>query len=208
MQKATINSLLAATTAAIVLVMLVALRFDAHWAGGEGYKPQATFLGMETITLDGEQGETGVLEASRGDVLRTQSFMRQYRTYGYDYPCNIWLDQNTSVTIVNAQEDETEFALTAGRIVVDCKAAVTAREARIDMHGKATAVNYSWLHTFDAVLIDGTGAYTHGNVTLALPQNTAVSMDTIDNTKPVTTTGFAPDASAASKFYEWALGDE
>ncbi len=199
---------LSITIAVIVFIMLIGLRFEASWAGGEGYKPEATFLAVETVTPQGEPANTGPDSFNRGDTLETGSYMRQFKTYDYDYPCSIWLDENSNVTIVNAQEDETEFALIAGRIVVDCKAAVSAREARIDVDGKATAVNYSWLHTFDAVLIDGTGAYTHGNVTLALEHNAAISMDTVDNTKPVTTTGFTPEASAAAEFYEWALGDE
>lgn len=201
-------SILAATIAAVVFTMLIGLRFDARWAGGEGYKHQNTFMAVDTRAPDGEPLNTGPNSYERGAVLETGANMKEFISRGFAYPCSIWLDQNTQVVIQNAQQRETEFSLITGRIIVDCQATVTSREARIDFFGKATAVNYSWLHTFDGVLLDGAGTYAHGDQTGNLTVNTAISMDTIDNTKPVTTTGFDPEASAAAAFYEWALTDE
>ncbi|MCR4312499.1 MAG: hypothetical protein NUV56_04415, partial [Candidatus Uhrbacteria bacterium] len=201
MLKTITTEKLVASILVILGGLLIGLRFDAKWAGGEGYKEQATFLGMQTVTPGGEPADTGLIEANRGDILQTGPYMRQFRTYGYDYPCNIWLDQNTAVTITNAQENETTFALTAGRILVDCKATVTAREASVTFDGTGTAVNYSWLYKMDSALIEGNGTYVHGDATGDLILGTTYSMNTIDTSQTVVTIGeFDPTSSAASDF--------
>lgn len=208
MQKAITPLRIALLLGGIVTVLLIGLRFDATWAGGDGYKTGATFLPVETVTPEGEPANSGLAELTRGETLETGPYMRQFKTYGYNEPCSIWLDQNTTVVLADTTEDNVTFSLITGRVVVKCKAAITAREARVDVDGVATAVNYSWLHTLDAALVDGTGTYTLGEQHGDLNHDTAVSMDTIDNTKPISTTGFTPSASAAATFYDWALLDE
>ncbi len=209
MTKTITPEALAATIVVGVFVLLIGLRFDARWAGGEGYKRQAIFLAVETVTPSGEPANTGIIEANRANVLQTTSFMRQFKTYGYSYPCSIWLDRDTTVTIGNAKEGETTFALESGRILVDCEASVTAREASITFAGVATFVNYGWLHQLDARLIEGGGEIHHGDETLPFLASIAVSMDTIDALAPIKEGGaFALDAPTVTAFYAWVLTDE
>lgn len=207
MRKPTTTELLAGFIIVLSLALLIGKRFDVSWAGGEGFKSQATFVQVDSRTPEGEPLNTGPATFFRGEILQTTTYMRQFRTYGYDYPCDIWLDQNTQVVIENAQENETTFSLITGRIFVDCKATIKAREAKVAGDGVATFVNYSWLHRLDVKAIEGSTTATLGDQSIDISGSSA-SMDTIDATQTITTPiEFSLDSPSVSEFYKWATYD-
>lgn len=167
-------------------VLLMGRRFDATWAGGEGYLPQQAAkresgLGPETLL--------------RGQIVTTGNATASYRLNN----STIFLDQQTTVALLDARSGHTAWRLDTGRVVLSGEADVHMRENLVSINGKGTIVHYNWLNKADALLFSGTGSIN----STPLIVSSAQSLDTL--TQMLSPTTFSTTATPIKDFYLWAL---
>lgn len=179
---------LIALIAIISTTMLIGARFDAIWAGGEGYKAH-------------QRAYVGAVEYRRGETIEsTDTWLKL--TFANT---TIWMDQDTQVKLIDGRTDQETIQVLQGRVVVEGDLTIEVRALDLEISGVTSFVHYSWLNEIDIANISGTTRLTREDrselieralKTTTLPPYTDESIS------------FEPNQSSAAEFYNWALGTE
>ena len=96
------NTILIVTIVVLSTALLVGLRFDAQWAGGDGYSSQGVAV------VDG-------IDYQRGETISTGENEWLEVTIG---PNTVWMYENTELKLIDLSEDNLELTVVQGRIVL------------------------------------------------------------------------------------------
>ncbi|MDP2631489.1 MAG: hypothetical protein Q8P30_01830 [Candidatus Uhrbacteria bacterium] len=167
-------------------VLLVGNRFDAKWAGGEGYEAHATAIVNDNLY-------------SRGEIISSGD---EWLEVNFDNT-KILMYKDSEIKLVDGRPNKLEVSLIQGRIVVIGNLTVSTRDVRTVVDGTASIVHYSWLDQIEIVSIDGSlKLYRDDRIedfsgkalqTATLSPYTDEEID------------FDASTSSASDFYDWAL---
>lgn len=173
----------------IVVVLSTALlignRFDASWAGGDGYEQHGVaHVGEETY----ERGE--IIESGEGEYVQVDLF-----------DATVLMDENTQVKLVYLMEGDIEINVVQGRIVAEGELIIATRDVATVVNGSASYVHYSWLGEVEIAPIDGS-VYVAYQDTAHILSGDALRLSTLSPYENEAVE-FDPTTSSASAFYEW-----
>lgn len=186
------------TLAGLVIVLvstsLVALRFEARWAGGQG-KTEA----CPALALDDSHSVV-----HRGEVMATSA-----DTFTKFELCDgtlLYLDSNTQIRLSQYRRpagfEETQLELIQGRVIVDGVADVRARNVSVELRGAGCElVHYSWKDEVDVTpLVEAGCKLKNQDLVPAALQTHRFETFTgsLQSTLP-----FSPTTSSAEDFYDW-----
>jgi hypothetical protein len=142
-----LNTIFIAIVIIISTTLLVGRLFDAHFAGGDGYRSHGV------VTVDGEPFKRGEIISSGEDFAVVMI---------NDEP--IYLNTNTEIRLDDLR-DETHITLIQGRIMTDMPITVHIRDTQImnDRNNVIGVVHYSWLDQVNFVTGDGPVQLQLGN---------------------------------------------
>ncbi len=177
------NGVLSVVVIIISAVLIIGRHFDARWAGGEGYRARSV------ITVTQRDDSTFVdciaVDPSRENI-QTCGGMMQKVTLGSS---TIWMDDNTSLVVINDRDGKEELALYGGRIVVNGPVIIDVREQKFSALESMSLVNYSWLYRVDVLLME---------------QGIAKSYDTLPPYDEPKEIEFNTQSESVKSFYDWA----
>ena len=101
----------------------------------------------------------------------------------------IWMDEKTSLVVINDREGREELSFYGGRIVVDGPVIIDVRDRQFSGTERMSLVNYSWLYRVDV---------------LWMTQNIAKSFDTLPPYDEEKTIEFNTQSESVKAFYDWA----
>lgn len=168
---------------AIATALVIGRHFDASWAGGEGYRERSPIVIIDRTEPSTDIGCESV-DVSRQNILSCSSMMKI--TFGSSI---IWMDEKTSLVVINDREGKEELALYGGRIVVDGPVIIDVRDQQFSGNEPMSFVNYSWLYRVDVLWMD---------------QGVAKSFDTLPPYDEPKTVEFNTQSESVSTFYSWA----
>lgn len=175
------------------VVLVVGRRFEATWAGGEGYRsktPVVTVLEEQTVDVT-----CSVVDPTRENIV-TCSGERKMIVFGAS---TIWMDENTQLVVANNRQGSEALTFYGGRIVVQGPTTLHVRDLTFFVADRASLVNYGWLSKLDIYSISG--EVTEASTVLA--SGSAQRFDTLapyDDAEDIEA-NFAD--SSASAFYAW-----
>ncbi len=171
----------------LAAALLVGNRFDARWAGGDGYQVH------QMAISEGQAWERGRAISS--------SDVDQF-TLG---EATIYLDENTQVKLIDGREGSETIQLIQGRIYVIGALDITVREVTIRAVDKLSIVHYSWLDEIDIIFFDEKSTIITPAFTLFANaiDATMVKMNTLNY--EYTENAFNSKESAGKDFYEALL---
>lgn len=188
--------------AGIVIVLSTALvigrHFDASWAGGEGYRSRS--IVVVTQKNDSTDVDCIDVDPTRENIQTCGGAMKKV-TIGSS---TIWMDDNTSLVVVNDRERKEELALYGGRIVVNGPVVISVRDQQFSTTGSMTLVNYGWMYRVDALAIAGDVRGFDGATDVVISEGNAMSFDVLppyDQAKDIT---FSTQSENVKAFYDWA----
>jgi hypothetical protein len=189
--------------ASVFIIMLATLlvigrHFDAAWAGGEGYRERSEVIVLERSESVSDIGCEAV-DPSRENILSCGARMKI--AFGSSI---IWMDEKTSLVVINDREGLETLALYGGRIVVEGPIMISARDLGFTTTGSMTLVNYGWLQRIDALALDGAGSMSIDEQTTILDSGKAMSFDTVPPYDPAKTIDFSTESTSVKDFYDWA----
>jgi hypothetical protein len=175
------------TIVLIAAALLVGNRFDARWAGGDGYQEHQIAIGPHIIR-------------ERGEVISSDE--ATYFTFG---DAVIHIDENTEVKLIDGREGHETIQLIQGRVLVGGDIDITVREVTISSTEATSVVHYSWLDEIDVIFFDDTSSITTPELTLSATDldATMIKMNTL--TYDYTEHEFNLENSSAKNFYETVL---
>lgn len=176
MKRANFNTTLICLVALLSTVLLVARRFDATWAGGDGFSLHQTAVLLGPGQFDWSRGET----ISSFDRLAPMEIKFGEAT--------LWLDERTEVKLIDGRAGQLTIDVLQGRIVTQGPITISTRELKTTISEPTSIVHYSWLNKLEVATIDGV-AYEQS--TLPPYTKTEISFD--------------PQTSSAKDFYEQVL---
>lgn len=188
--------------AGIVIVLSTALvigrHFDASWAGGEGYRSRSTVV----VTQKNDSTDVNCIDVdpTRENIQTCGGAMKKV-TIGSS---TIWMDDNTSLVVVNDRMGKEELALYGGRIVVNGPVVISVRDQQFSTTGSMTLVNYGWMYRVDALAIAGDVRSFDGATDVVISEGNAMSFDVLppyDQAKDIT---FSTQSENVKAFYDWA----
>ncbi len=175
--------------ALIVVTLLVGQRFGFVWAGGNGYIPQRTvaIVGSDATY---QRGQTISTKAGEREKLSVAAVL-------------IALDENTTLTIENAQDGKVSVKLSRGRLYASGPLTVTTNFTSTTIaSGAISVVNYDFLETVTVAPL-GTSAMvtTKGSAPIDIQKPVNVH-----ETPPVSIikTPFDTNAASVADFYHYA----
>lgn len=171
------------TVIVIAAVLVIGRHFEASWAGGEGYRPRSAIF-VTTRDASADVDCVGV-DPTRENIQTCGGAMKKV-TIGASI---IWMDDNTSLVVINDREGKEELALYGGRIVVNGPVIIDVREQHFSSSEPTSYVNYSWLYRVDV---------------LWMSQGIAKSYDTLLPYDEPKTIEFNTQSESVKAFYSWA----
>lgn len=164
-------------------VLVTGRHFDASWAGGEGYRPRSAIV----VTQRDESADVDCIgvDPTRENIQTCGGVMKKI-VFGLS---TIWMDDNTSLVVINDREGKEEFALYGGRIVVDGPVIIDVRDRQFSASERMSVVNYSWLYRVDVLWME---------------QGIAKSFDTIPPYDEEKEIEFNTQSESVKDFYDWA----
>lgn len=177
---------LIAVIAIISTTVLVGARFDAIWAGGEGYNAH------QTATVDG-------VEYRRGETIRSGEIWMHVMFGDVD----ILMDKNTEVKLIDGRPDNIKIQIVQGRAVVRGDLTIEVRELDVKITGDTAFVHYSWLDEIEIVNLFGSTRLIRDDRSELIEG--ALKTTTLPPYEDESIS-FDPQTSVASDFYNWAFG--
>lgn len=174
-------------------LLVIGRHFEASWAGGEGFVPASVVVVLEDEKAVDVTCES--VDPSRENIV-TCSGEQKKVSFG---DAKIWMDENTSLVVTDHSQGSEALTFYGGRIMVEGFTTLHVRELELNISGKATLVNYSWLNRLDVYAIDGdlSGAST------VVASGNAVRFDTlVPYDDPEAIEANYKESSAAA-FYTW-----
>jgi len=187
--KKSITFALAGLVGIISVSLLIGNRFDASWAGGDGY------LAHQVATAEG-------VEYERGETVTTSEGEWLEIVFG---DASFWMDENTEVKLVDGREDSLEINVVQGRVVVIGSMTIKTREVATLIDGVAAVVHYSWLDELEVANVFGSVDVATPETASILPEGVMLRIDTLSPYE-FTDDYFVPEDSSAYEFYTEALG--
>lgn len=169
----------------IAAALLVGNRFDARFAGGDGYENHQVAMSQNTIW-------------QRGEIVSDAEFV----TFG---PATIWLDTGTEIKLIDGRDGKETIQLIQGRIYIEGEVDVTVRELTMEAQERMSLVHYSWLDEIDIIFLDDFSTVLTPKFSL-VPHEVATNMIKINTlTYDYEEYDFTPENSSAKDFYETVL---
>jgi len=186
------------TIVTLSVTLVIGRHFDARWAGGEGYRARSV-IGVtqrdDSITTDCVR-----VDPSRENIQTCGGSMKIV-TIGAS---TVWMDDTTSLVVVNDREGSEELALYGGRIVVIGPVRIDVRAQQFSTQGMMTLVNYSWMYRVDALAIAGDTYGSDGATDVIVSEGSAMSFDTLPPYDHAKETNFSTQSEGVKDFYDWA----
>ena len=182
----------------ISATMVIGRHFDASWAGGEGYRARSA---MTVIQRDeSSNADCIAVDATRENIQTCGGAMKKV-TIGSS---TIWMDDNTSLVVINNREGKEELALYGGRIVVSGPVHIDVRDQQFSTTNSMTLVNYSWMYRVDALAIAGDVRGFDGTTDVVISEGNAMSFDTLPPYDQAKDISFSTQSESVKDFYDWA----
>lgn len=187
--------------AVLLAALLVGQRFGLEWAGGTGYLPE-----IGAYAADGTH-------YARGETASTPADGRTYLRIGTPGSiaalAEVWLDENTDITLEQTNGNGVTIRLGRGRIYAvahdpEFPFTVTTNFTRSAIvGGSVSVVNYDFRETVSVIPLETTAVIQVRDLE---DFSTEKPVD-IHETSPVsvTETTFDPSSGAAAEFYAWAI---
>jgi hypothetical protein len=174
--------------------LLIGFRFDAIWAGGNGYQThQSAYDVAET-------------EYKRGETVSSGEEELIYLELGES---SIWLDKNTEVKLIDGRAGHLRIDVIQGRVIVIGELEIQTRELITTVSGTTTLIHYSWLDELEITAIDGSTLVTAPQMsTIPLDNQITYQFDTLSPYFFETSGAFNPNNSEAAKFYDQILSGD
>jgi len=177
------NGVLSVVVIIISAVLIIGRHFDARWAGGEGYRERSM---LHVTTRDASEDVACIgVDPSRENIQTCGGAMKKI-VFGSS---TIWMDDNTSLVVINDREGKEELALYGGRIVINGPVIIDVREQKFSGIEPMSLVNYSWLYRVDVLLME---------------QGIAKSYDTLPPYDEPKEIEFNTQSENVTSFYDWA----
>lgn len=183
---------------ALSTVLVIGRHFDASWAGGEGYRARSTIV--VTQKDDSTFVDCIGVDPTRENIQTCGGAMKKIMI-GLS---TIWMDDNTSLVVVNDREGKEELVLYGGRIVVSGPVIITVRDQRFSTTGLMTLVNYGWMYRVDALAIAGDVRGFGGATDVVVSEGNAMSFDTLPPYDQAKAIDFSTQSESVNDFYDWA----
>ena len=167
----------------IASALVIGRNFDASWAGGEGYRPRSVI--RVTTRDDSEDIDCIRVDPTRENIQTCGGAMKRVAIGA----STIWMDDNTSLVVINDREGKEEIALYGGRIVIDGPVIIDVRAQQFSGSEPMSLVNYGWLYRVDV---------------LWMSQGIAKSYDTLPPYDEPKTIEFNTQSESVKVFYDWA----
>lgn len=141
--------------AGISTALLVGARFDAKWAGGEGYLPQ------QTAIVPAFDGNCATYE--RGEIISTFDLPEDAEGVCSKTPYHVLLDDATFINL-DPRTEVKLIDLRSGHIVIDViqghitgsgNFTIQTRNMRTSVNGGIAFTHYSWENKTEAVSTSG-----------------------------------------------------
>ncbi|MEK7632275.1 MAG: hypothetical protein AAB473_00605 [Patescibacteria group bacterium] len=181
--EAVICRLTVLTVLILSAALVIGRHFDASWAGGEGFRPRSEIV--ITQRDDSTFADCIGVDSTRENIQTCGGAMKKVSIGS----STIWMDDNTSLVVINDREGKEELALYGGRIVVEGPVIIDVRDQQFSALERISLVNYSWLYRVDVLWME---------------QGVAKSFDTLppyDQAKDIT---FNTQSESVKDFYDWA----
>lgn len=182
----------------ISAALVIGRHFDARWAGGEGFRPRLS-IGV-TLRDESKDVDCVAVDPTRENIQTCGGTMKKVSIGA----STLWMDNNTSLVVINDREGKEELALYGGRIVVNGPMIIDVRERKFSTSQSMTLVNYSWMYRVDAFAMIGDVRGFDGAADVVISEGNAKSFDTLppyDEAKDIT---FSTQSDAVKDFYDWA----
>lgn len=182
----------------ISVVLVIGRHFDASWVGGEGFRPRSEIVVMQRD--DSTFVDCIAVDPTRENIQTCGGAMTKVSIGS----STIWMDDNTSLVVINDRQGKEELALYGGRIVVNGPVMIDVRDAQFSTTGSMTLVNYSWMYRVDALAVAGDVRGSFSGTDVVISQGNAKSFDTLppyDDAKDIT---FNTQNDNVKDFYDWA----
>lgn len=183
---------------AIAAILMIGRHFDTSWAGGGGYRARSVI--EVTQRDDSANSDCIAVDATRENIQTCGGAMKKV-TIGSS---TIWMDDNTSLVVVNNREGKEELALYGGRIVVSGPAIIDVRDQQFSTTNSMTLVNYSWMYRVDAFAIAGDVRGFDGTTDVVISEGNAMSFDTLPPYDQAKDISFSTQSENVKDFYDWA----
>lgn len=183
---------------ALSTVLVFGRHFDASWAGGEGYRARSTIVVIQKD--DSTFIDCIAVDPTRENIQTCGGAMKKV-VIGSS---TIWMDDNTSLVVVNDREGKEEFALYGGRIVVSGPVVVSVRDQQFSTTGTMTLVNYGWMYRVDALAMTGDARGFGGGADVVISEGNAMSFDTLPPYDQAKVISFSTQSETVKDFYDWA----
>ncbi len=187
------------------MALLIGRHFDARFAGGDGYRPRSVITIVSQTAPSTDLGCESV-DVSRQNVLSCSSMMKV--AFGSS---TIWMDDGTSLVVINDREGKEELALYGGRIVVKGSVIIDVRDLHFTTAGTMTLVNYGWLYRVDVLAMESTVSVVNPPPAKGESEGveeceagSSMSFNTLppyENPKPIE---FNTESESVKAFYKWA----
>lgn len=199
----------AVTIIVITSFLLIGVRFNATWAGEEGYKPHAN---ARLITALNSHTKENLLKSEatvrRGESMGTKAGeWKKFMINTGDQTVTFYLDEKTEVKILSSNTDVPSVQVIEGRLLMKGQSTMMLRDTRIEANGVTSFTFYSWLDLLDVSQIEGTIDIFEDDVSLPVP-SASFRLDTLPPHLPPEVITFDASASSAKDFYAWALNDK
>lgn len=192
------NAVLAGIVIVVSTTLVIGRHFDASWAGGEGFRPHSAITVIQRDeTMD---ADCVAVDPTRENIQTCGGAMKKVSIGS----STIWMDDNTSLVVINDRQGKEELALYGGRLVVSGPVVIDARDAQFSTIGSMTLVNYSWMYRVDALAVAGDARGSFSGTDVVISEGNAKSFDTLppyDDAKDIT---FNTQSESVKDFYDWA----
>jgi hypothetical protein len=171
----------------LAAALLVGNRFDARWAGGDGYAVHQLATSQEQVW-------------KRGELISSED--TSTFTLGN---ATVYLDDKTEIKLIDGREGDEMIQLIQGRVYVDGEIGIIVREVTTYSPGTISVVHYSWLDEIDVLFFDETSHIITPGFTLFANaiDATMVKMNTLNY--EYTEYDFEIEGSASEDFYQRIL---
>ncbi len=182
----------------ISTTLVIGRHFDASWAGGEGFRPRLEIV----LTQRDETTETDCIavDPTRENIQTCGGAMKKVSMGS----STIWMDDNTSLVVINDRQGKEELALYGGRVVVSGPVIIDVREAQFSTTGSMTFVNYSWMYRADVLAMTGDAHGSFNGADVVISEGNAMSFDTLPPYDEPKDIAFSTQTESVKDFYSWA----
>lgn len=183
------NTKLTILVIAIAALLIVGQQFGFEFAGGDGYRSS---LAVQTTNQSFKRGET-IETADSPEVAIIGD-------------ATIVLDARTTLVLERLFQDDLQFHLTRGRIVVDSPTALTINtnftKNTLLEGGRASFVNFDFLEQVSVIPLETTVVIETGNT----QRITTIPLNIHETGNPITFDSFEfdPTKDSIKDFYEFA----